>query len=98
MATVKADNLKAGLAIPFLTKRVALTEGEYTRGMIVELSGDKVKKAETGIYGIMAEDVKATQGSMGTVYIQGIFNKKAFSAEDVKKFEEEARKLNIIFE
>ncbi|MBR8701452.1 MULTISPECIES: hypothetical protein [unclassified Fusobacterium] len=101
---IQPSNLKYSLDLPFFTKKVKLENETYKEGDLIEFdySAGTGKKLATpaNFYGIVAEEVKIDgKVTHGTVYISGIFNKKAINKEshDLEKLEQYARPLNIMF-
>lgn len=103
--TVKPNNLKHDLDVPFFTKKIKLANDTYKVGDLIEFdySSKEGKKLTTSdnFYGIMSEEVvvDGSKVTHGIVYISGNFNKKAIikGSQDLEKLEQYSRPLNIMF-
>lgn len=108
--TLIPDNLVAGHEFPLLIGGVTLKsgQGELKRGTVIGLltedkkgvAVDKSKHDGSEIpYGILTDDVDATEEVKATVYTTGLFNRNAllFGGEDnkVTDFEQQLRTLGI---
>ena len=103
------DNLIAGLNVPCLITGVKLKEGQgvLKRGTVIGIlktgeavAVDKSKDDGSNIpYGILTDDVDTTESIGATVYISGLFNKKAlhFGGKDDKAsdYENKLRELGV---
>lgn len=98
------SNLKGGLEIPFLTKKIKMAAGTYEEGEIIEYdySSKKGNKCTTveKVFGICPENVTLEDNEYLVVYISGIFNQKSLKKEgsvEWEDIEKNARPLNILF-
>lgn len=98
------SSLKAGLEIPFLTKKIKMNAGTFEEGEVIEYdySTEKGNKCTTveKVFGICPQNVTLEDDDYLVVYISGIFNQKALKKEgsvEWKDIEKNARPLNILF-
>lgn len=97
-------NLKAGVEVPFLTKKIKVAAGKYEEGQIIEYDtttkkGNKCTTLEK-FYGISTDKFTVEDNEEITVYLSGIFYEKAIVKEKsiaIEDLEKTARPFNIYF-
>lgn len=96
--SVKYDELIGGAQSALFTKNITITAGTaLKRGTIVTAAGAMVGAADTA-YGIIAQDVAATD-TVATVYIEGVFNASKLivaNGDTVRAHEDQLRDAGIL--
>ncbi|QNM15509.1 hypothetical protein [Fusobacterium hominis] len=100
----RPGNLKAGLELPFLTKKIKMNAGKFEQGELIEYdySTEKGNKCTTvdNLFGVATDTFDVKDNEYITVYLMGIFNKNEIKKEkslEWKDIEKAARPLNIFF-
>lgn len=97
IGAVEQDNLFAGVTMPAVTDSIIVPAGNvFKRGTLLTIAGTaSTSGADT--YGILTDDVDATDGDVKTrVYVTGEFKAAALIVTgDIADYKEDLRKIGI---
>ncbi len=104
--TIGADNLIAGIEIPFLTRGVEMLSGQgvVKRGSILTKDANGkyflIATNSQTAEGVLAEDIDTNLNSVGIMYRQGHFNKEALlfgtSITKISELGRTLREINVV--